>query len=112
MKTHYMNLHPSPFASINSGNKTIEMRLYDDRRKSIQTGDHIVFTNNESGSEITVEVVALYQYSSFEELYNHHSKESLGYTRNETPCHTDMLLYYTQEQIKQHGVLAIEIKVI
>ena len=42
---HEMTLFPKPYASIASGQKTIELRLYDEKRQSIQIGDHIRFTN-------------------------------------------------------------------
>lgn len=35
MKEHIMKLKPSPFEMIRSGKKTIELRLYDEKRKSI-----------------------------------------------------------------------------
>ena len=44
---HEMTLFPKPYASIASGQKTIELRLYDEKRQSIQLGDQIRFTNTE-----------------------------------------------------------------
>ena len=38
-----MRLHDIPFKKIQSGTKTIEMRLYDEKRKMIQDGDEIEF---------------------------------------------------------------------
>lgn len=45
MTTHKLSLHPEPFATIASGHKTIESRLYDEKRRKIQLGDQIVFIN-------------------------------------------------------------------
>ena len=39
MKTHIMKLNPSPFEMIRSGRKTIELRLYDEKRRSIEKGE-------------------------------------------------------------------------
>ena len=44
---HEMTLFPKPYASISSGQKTIELRLYDEKRQSIHIGDQIRFTNTE-----------------------------------------------------------------
>ncbi len=33
MENHMMNLNPSPFKMIKEGHKTIELRLYDEKRK-------------------------------------------------------------------------------
>ena len=49
---HEMNLHEDPFLLINAGYKTIEMRLYDEKRKKINVGDIIEFTNNKTLEKI------------------------------------------------------------
>ena len=46
---HYMKLNPKPFAMIAEGRKTIELRLYDEKRQGISLGDTIVFKNTENG---------------------------------------------------------------
>ena len=42
---HNMKLNPYPFEMIKSGQKTIELRLLDEKRQLIKVGDTIVFTN-------------------------------------------------------------------
>lgn len=105
-----MNLHPEPFAAIKSGRKDIEMRLYDDRRKAIKVGDTIVFTNNETWEKLNVEVVNLYRFDNFEELYQHFDKIRLGYNEDEIANPKDMERYYSKDNILRYGVLGIEIK--
>ena len=51
MSNHTMNLTPSPFKMIREGRKTIELRLYDEKRKAISIGDTITFCNTEDGSD-------------------------------------------------------------
>ena len=41
---HELRLNKEPFESIKAKTKTIEMRLYDDKRKKIQVGDIIIFS--------------------------------------------------------------------
>ena len=43
MKEHIMKLNPSPFEMIRSGKKTIELRLYDEKRKCISNGEGVNF---------------------------------------------------------------------
>ena len=105
-----MNLHPEPFAAIKSGLKDIEMRLYDDRRKAINVGDTIVFTNNETWEKLNVEVVNLYRFDNFEELYQYFDKIRLGYNEDEIADPKDMERYYSKDNILRYGVLGIEIK--
>ena len=107
-----MNLHPSPFELIKSGRKDIEMRLNDDRRKGMKIGDHILFTNNETKEKLEVEIVNLYHYNDFNELYSHFPKERLGYLPEEIANPKDMNLYYSDELINLYGVLGIEISLI
>lgn len=107
--THLMNLNDKPFELIQSGKKTIELRLNDEKRRKIRVGDHILFN-----SSLEVEVVALHSYSDFEELYAAFPLSVLGYCKEEeaTASPDDMLAYYTKEQIATYGALGIEIKLI
>ena len=70
MITHQLKLATEPFNAITSGNKTIESRLYDEKRQKIQLGDEIVFTNRDNPSQIaTVKVVGLLRYATFQDLF-------------------------------------------
>ncbi|MFC2574863.1 MAG: ASCH domain-containing protein [Candidatus Saccharimonas sp.] len=42
MTTHQLTLATESFNAITSGNKTIESRLYDEKRQKIQIGDQII----------------------------------------------------------------------
>ena len=109
---HEMNLNHKPFESIKSGHKDIEMRLYDDRRKKIKEGDVIMFTNNETGEKMFVEVINLYIYNNFKELYSHFEKERLGYLPDQIAKPEDMEQYYSPDLINKNQVVGIEIQVI
>ena len=109
---HYMNLAPAAFGSINSGEKTIEMRLYDEKRAKVNVGDEIEFNNTATKQKIRCIVINLTRYKDFYELYSHNDKIAIGYKANETADAEDMYAFYSPEQIKKYGVLAIGIKVI
>jgi ASC-1-like (ASCH) protein len=110
---HKLNLNPDPFNSIKSGQKTIEMRLFDERRQLICAGDHIIFINTvQPNLLLEVLVINLYRYPSFYELYKHHDKASIGYLNGEVSDPKDMEEYYTPENIKKYGVVGIEVKLI
>ena len=110
--THYMKLRNEPFEAIKHGFKNIEMRLYDEKRSLINANDIIVFTNTATLENISCKVVNIYRYSTFEELYRHHNKLSIGYKEDENANPDDMLVYYTKEDIKKYGVVGLEILVI
>ena len=107
-----MKLHNEPFLKIKNGSKTIEMRLYDEKRKLIKEGDIIEFTNRSTNEKICVQVLNLHLFNSFSELYNSFDKISLGYDENEEASPTDMEKYYSKEEQKLYGVVGIEIKLI
>lgn len=94
---------------IKSGRKTIELRLYDEKRRKLKVGDKIIFENLESGEKITAAVLALHIYKSFAELYKHFDKVAIGYNDNETANPDDMNEYYTVENQIKYGVVGIEI---
>ena len=110
MTVHEMRLHNSPFKLIKNGSKTIELRLNDEKRKLIKVGDIIRFTNRVTLEELDAEVINLYSYPSFEELYKYFDKVSMGYDANEVANPNDMEQYYTKENQEKYGVIAIEIK--
>ncbi|MDE7182530.1 MAG: ASCH domain-containing protein [Clostridia bacterium] len=107
-----MNLAPSAFKSIGIGKKTIEMRLYDEKRAKLNVGDEIVFENTETHQKIKCNVINLTRYKDFFELYSNFDKVAIGYKINETANAEDMYAYYSPEQVVKYGVLAIEIKLI
>ena len=41
---HKMKLNESPFEMIKNGTKTIEFRLYDEKRQGVKIGDKIEFS--------------------------------------------------------------------
>lgn len=106
---HQMTLYNGPFEAIQSGHKTIEMRLYDEKRKKLQIGDEIVFTNLDTKETLRVRVKGIYVYKNFKELYTHFSPLLLGYKKNEKATYEDMYFYYSKENIDKNGVCGIEI---
>lgn len=109
IKEHQMKLNNSPFESIKSGSKTIELRLYDEKRRLLKTGDLIEFTNLITGEKLKVKVTNLYIYDNFCQLYKNFNKTKLGYSKGETAKPEDMLNYYSIEEQKRYGVIGIEL---
>ncbi len=109
--SHHMNLNPEPFAMIKSGKKTIELRLFDEKRQRIKPGDTIVFTNNSTGETMETRVKKLHRFASFAELYDALPLLKCGYTEEDIADAKpeDMLAYYSSEQQKKFGVVGIEI---
>ena len=103
MAAHSMKLQRRPFEAIRLEQKTIEMRLYDEKRRKIAVGDTITFRCD--GEELTVRVIALHRFPDFAALYAALPHSKLGSTDPK-----DMERYYSQEEQREYGVLGIEIK--
>ena len=110
--THLMKLQPGPFAMIKSGQKTIELRLYDEKRQRIAIGDEIIFSHNDTGETLRCEVTALHTFASFAALYAALPLLACGYTENtvKEASPEDMARYYSREDEARYGVLGIGIK--
>ena len=107
---HEMKLNNEPFECIKNGTKTIELRLNDEKRKLLTVGDYIEFTNRVTNEKLLVEVIDLFKYNSFEELYKHFNKIEMGYSINEEANPKDMENYYSKEEQEKYGVLGIKTK--
>ena len=115
MKEHVMNLTPAPMQEIRTGNKTIELRLNDEKRKQISVGDTIKFINTEESNDtLRVKVVDLFLFSSFAELYDNLPLLNCGYNEDNinTASPEDMEMYYSREKQNKYGVVGIEISLL
>lgn len=108
---HEMRLDQDPFQMIKNGQKTIELRLYDEKRRKIAVGDTIVFTETKTSERMRVIVTDLHVFPTFSELYRALPLASCGYTEAELETATpdDMLAYYSLVRQQQHGVVGIGI---
>ena len=108
---HSRKLQHSPFEKIRCGEKTIELRLFDEKRQQIKVGDEIVFTDTTTGETVTKSVARLHVFGSFEELYESLPLLKCGYTAEDidSASPSDMEEYYSAEQQKKYGVVGIEL---
>lgn len=110
MDIHNLKLQNKPFNLIKNNKKTIEMRLYDEKRKLIKVNDEIIFTNISTGETLKVIVKKISIFKNFNELYQNFDKVKLGYKKEEIANPEDMNIYYSKEEQSNFGVCAIEIQ--
>ena len=77
MKTIRMNLHPIPFGLIKEGSKTVELRLWDEKRKQLQIGDRIEFWSGDEN--ILVEIVGFVLSDTIANLFTIISPKDCGF---------------------------------
>ena len=105
---HKMKLNESPFERIKNGTKTIEFRLYDEKRQQIKVGDKIEFSKLPDLQEkLLVDVVKLYKEDTFENLFRKLYADEYEIKRKTK----SMEQYYSHEKEKEYGVLGIKIKI-
>lgn len=107
MTMHKLHLHNQPFQLVKEGLKTIEARLYDERRQRIDIGDEITFINRENGQTLRVTVSKLYRAPTFYELFMTYDPVRFGGTTLEDTTKA-MEQYYDYNEQLRYGVLGIE----
>ena len=108
MNTHQLQLATVPFDTITSGAKTIESRLYDEKRQTIQLGDTIIFTNRENTDQtVSAKVTGLLRYETFHDLFTHNDPAKFGGESVEW-LEKQINEFYSVEDQRQHGVIGVE----
>ena len=110
-----MKLDTEPFKKIEERTKTVELRLLDEKRKGIQVGDYIKFSDLGSTDIIVTKVIGLTFANSFEELFSKITdKTYMGFSEDEAiqEMVSNMEEYYSKEEQEQYGVVGIKIDVI
>ena len=109
---HMMRLYNAPFQNMKNGDKTIEFRLWDEKRRKLKPGDVIVFSRTEQPDEkIVVEIEELYCAENFAVLQEKLEREKL-LSDSESFRAEDMRNYYSEENEKKYGVVGIKIKLL
>ena len=104
---HKLNLHKTPFDLIKSWNKTIESRLFDEKRQKIKIWDELIFVSRENWSIIKTEVFKLYEAESFLELSKIIDLEKT-WTNTVEKFLKSLEIYYSKEKQKKFWVVGIE----
>ena len=107
-----MNLQPKYFDFIKDVTKRIELRLYDEKRRSIQLGDIIEFAKSDD-EKFKAEVVGLLRYNSFADLFEDFDISILADSSMTKQELLEVLgEFYSEEKQAEFGVIGIRIKLI
>ena len=107
-----MTLNETPFRQIERGEKTVEMRLNDEKRQRLQVGDLIRFTLKDSYERLFAEVTSLKHFSSFSNAFAYKKRISqAGFGEMTAGQATkEMRKYYSEEDEQTNGVIAIGLR--
>lgn len=107
MKTHKMTLKQPYFDLICAGRKTIELRMYDEKRKEIKIGDKIEFTNQDK--KCTADVKGFVRAQTFADLFEYIDVKDAGFDNADKAIEI-MQEFYDLDYQKKIGVVGICIK--
>ena len=111
-KTHSLNLNPIYFDLIKSGEKILEGRLNDDKRKAFNIGDKIIFYKEPERIE-TMNAIILdkYLFNNFDEIAKSLDKAHLGFAdKSVDEMINTYRTIYTREDENKYGVVIFKIK--
>lgn len=109
MKVHQMKLSLVPFNKIKDGTKKIESRIYDEKRRMIEIGDIVIFSENDNeDNKVKTEVVGLLRYRNFKELFEDHNpslfgEDSVDFLTNQINA------FYKKEEQEEFGVIGLRL---
>lgn len=111
---HIMKLNENAFERIKSGKKKREYRINDAKRQQIRVGDIIVFQKlPELKENIKVKVINIDQYVDLEDAITKHFEEDFRERHSSIEETINSFYekgYYTEEEVKENGVVVFEIK--
>lgn len=103
------HLHPDVFEIVKQGQKDIEVRVNDLKRRKLKVGDTLIFLKRPLEEERIVKTVKnLQYYDSFEELLNHYEMRQIYLEEYTKEQYLQLMTrFYTEEEVREYGVVAI-----
>ncbi len=106
---HTMSVHEKYYTLLKHGHKTIELRLFDNKRKSIKIGDIIKFCNiSDNTDNFQAIVVHLYKAENFEKLCDIIDSAKAGFDNKDILIQV-MQEFYPLDKQNEVGVIGIEV---
>jgi ASC-1-like (ASCH) protein len=110
MNVHTMRVLPNYFALLRSGNKRVEFRLFDEKRRRISVGDKVCFVCQTDPRESLPATVSQILHSrSFADLLNQVPPSMLGGISKEHQL-SDLRNFYNAPDEHKYGVIALVLK--
>lgn len=106
---YQMKLHDESFKRTQSGERVLELRLYDEKRQRLRLNDEIEFAKASNLNEtIRTRIIGLLRYNSFADILYDMPAAYLGYDESEKEylIHS-MYEIYAKEEEEKYGVLGI-----
>lgn len=110
---HEMKLDREPYEKMKSGSKTVELRIFDDKRRCLEIDDIVIFTERKGNDrKIATRITALYRYRTFEKLFSEIAPAKCGFAKHDSieDAVKHMRGYYPLEKELETGILGIRVE--
>ena len=105
-----MKVAKEPFEKIATGTKIIEARIFDEKRRCINIGDHIeFFQDGNLNQKVITKVKDLYRYTTFKELFADFPSTNFG-GESTVALLQEIHQFYSSEEEHRFGVIGIQIE--
>jgi ASC-1-like (ASCH) protein len=109
MQSHTIHVDEPYYSYLISGDKTVEGRVYDKKRRKYRIGDRLVVnTRDLNSTEVYFIIINLHIFEDFEAMYQHFGKALLP--NLPTKAMDVYSAYFSTTQIKTCGVVGIELR--
>lgn len=107
---HHLNVKKKYYNLLKSGQKIIELRLFDKKRQQIKINDTIEFSNlSNPDDKFQARVIDLHRAKNFISLCQIIDCQKAGFTTSEELIKA-LSEFYSLEQQHEFGVVGIEVK--
>lgn len=109
---HTLKLAPRYFQLISSGEKVLEGRLNDEKRRVFNIGDEILFIKEPKQEEtLSAVIIDKYIFKDFEEMAEGLDKAELGFAdKSKQEMIETYYSIYSKERVIKEGVVIFRIK--
>ncbi len=107
---HQMTVQTKYYNLLKDGIKTVELRLFDEKRQKIKIGDKITFSDaSNSNDNFEAEVIELHRANTFNDLFEKIDLKTTGESDPLVMIGTLEKFYPNSKQL-EHSVVGIEIE--
>lgn len=108
---HFMRLQNRYFVMISDCRKTLELRLFDEKRRQIKHGDEIEFLNIDTGDRLLTVAENIITADTFDDLCSLIDIKQTGFS-DKTILLREIKNIYPETKIRRYGAAAIKIKIV
>lgn len=107
-----VHLHPEVFDIVSIGDKDVEIRVNDEKRRKLKVGDKLVFLKRpDEVQKIYATITNLVYFNNFSEVVDNYEMKRIYLDKTTKDEYINLMKkFYSDEEVNKYGVVAIEFK--